>query len=74
MQTADGTVVHLVQRRVDYTPNIHTAFEVEDFEEALKAMMEAGMEIIKGPIERVDGQRAFCVYDPEVNRLEFATK
>ena len=37
-------------------------------------MIAAGYEIIKGPIERFDGQRAFYVYDPEGNRLEFATK
>ncbi len=74
MQAADGTMIHLVQRPPDDTPNIHTAFEVDDFDEALEAMTEAGYEIIKGPIERVDGQRAFYVYDPDGNRLEFATK
>jgi catechol 2,3-dioxygenase-like lactoylglutathione lyase family enzyme len=74
MQAADGTMVHLVQRLPDDTPNVHTAFEVDDFDEALKAMTSAGYEIIKGPIERADGQRAFYVYDPEGNRLEFATK
>jgi catechol 2,3-dioxygenase-like lactoylglutathione lyase family enzyme len=74
MQAADGTMIHLVQRPEDDTPNIHTAFEVDDFDEVLKAMTEAGYEIIKGPIERFDGQRAFYVYDPEGNRLEFTTK
>jgi catechol 2,3-dioxygenase-like lactoylglutathione lyase family enzyme len=62
------------QRPADDTPNIHTAFEVDNFAEALEAMTEAGYEIIKGPIERADGQRAFYVYDPEGNRLEFTTK
>ncbi len=74
IQAEDGTMVHLIQRPEDDTPNIHTAFEVDDFDEALQAMKEAGYEIIKGPIERADGQRAFYVYDPEGNRLEFATK
>ena len=74
MQAADGTMVHLVQRLPDDTPNVHTAFEVDDFDEALEVITAAGYEIIKGPIERADGQRAFYVYDPEGNRLEFATK
>ena len=74
MQASDGTMVHLVQRHDDDTPNIHTAFEVDDFDEALTAMNEAGYEIIKGPLERADGQRAFYVYDPEGNRVEFTTK
>jgi len=74
MQAADGTMIHLAQRPPDDTPNVHTAFEVEDFDEALEAMIAAGYEIIKGPIERFDGQRAFYVYDPEGNLLEFATK
>lgn len=74
IQAEDGTMVHLIQSAEDDTPNIHTAFEVDDFDEALQAMKEAGYEIIKGPIERADGQKAFYVYDPEGNRLEFATK
>ena len=74
MQASDGTMVHLVQRHDDDTPNIHTAFEVDDFDEALTAMSEAGYEIIKGPLERADGQRAFYLYDPEGNRVEFTTK
>ena len=63
-------MVHLVQRLPGDTPNVHTALEVE----ALEAITAAGYEIIKGPIERADGQRAFYVYDPEGNRLEFAMK
>ena len=74
MQAEDGTMIHLVQRPPDDIPNVHTAFEVDDFDEALEAMIAAGYEIIKGPIERNDGQRAFYVFDPEGNRLEFATK
>lgn len=74
LRAADGTMVHLGQRDAQDRPNIHTAFEVEDFDEALRAMKDAGFEIIKGPIERADGQRAFYVYDPEGNRLEFTTR
>ena len=74
MQASDGTMVHLVQRQDDDAPNIHTAFEVENFDEALEAMRDAGYEITKGPLERADGQRAFYVYDPEGNRVEFTTR
>ena len=74
MQALDGTMVHLVQRQDDDAPNIHTAFEVENFDEALEVMQDAGYEITKGPLERADGQRAFYVYDPEGNRVEFTTR
>ena len=74
MQAADGTMIHLVQQQPDSGPNVHTAVEVEDFDGALGRMKDAGFEIIKGPIERADGQKAFYVYDPDCNRLEFTTK
>jgi len=68
MQAADGTMVHLVQRPADDTPNIHTAFEVDDFDEALEAMIEAGYEIIKGPIERVRHQIRYQTLQPNSGR------
>ena len=74
LEAEDGSMVHLLQRREDAPPNVHTAFEVEDFDAALAAMRDAGYEIIKGPLERKDGQRAFYVYDPEGNRVEFVTR
>ena len=67
MQAEDGTMIHLVQQQPDSGPNVHTAFEVEDFDGALGRMKDAGFEIIKGPIERADGQKAFYVYDPDGN-------
>ncbi len=73
LEVADGTMIHLVQREQHRPGNIHTAFEVEDFDEALTAIRDAGYEIIKGPIKRSDGQMAFYVYDPEGNRIEFTT-
>ena len=73
LEAADGTMVHLLRRMPENPPNVHTAFEVEDFDRALATMREAGFEIIKGPVERDDGQRAFYVYDPEGNRIEFTT-
>ncbi|MBM3959589.1 MAG: hypothetical protein FJ314_07445 [SAR202 cluster bacterium] len=74
LRAADGSMVHLLQRDDQDRPNIHTAFEVEDFDAALQEMREAGFEIVKGPLERADGQRAFYVFDPEGNRLEFTTR
>lgn len=74
MRAADGSMVHLLKRDDQDRPNIHTAFEVEDFDAALQTMKDAGFEIVKGPVERADGQRAFYVFDPEGNRLEFTTR
>ncbi len=69
METADHTMVH----NVEGAPIPHVAFEVEDFDAALAAVRAAGIEIIKGPLERVDGQRAFYCFDSDGNRLEFTT-
>ena len=68
-ETADHTMVHVIEG----APIPHFAFEVEDFDAALEAVRAAGIEIIKGPVERVDGQRAFYCFDPDGNRLEFTT-
>ena len=69
MQTADGTMAHIIEG----APIPHAAFEVEDFDGSLAAVKAAGIEIIKGPLERMDGQRAFYCFDPDGNRLEFTT-
>ena len=68
-ETQDHTMVHLIEG----APIPHFAFEVEDFDAALQAVRSAGIEIIKGPLERIDGQRAFYCFDPDGNRLEFTT-
>lgn len=69
MQTLDGTMIHLIEG----APISHTAFRVQDFDRALSITMEMGIEIIKGPLERLDGQKAFYCYDPDGNRLEFTS-
>ncbi len=69
IETQDHTMLHLIEG----APIPHVAFEVEDFDAALEAVRSAGIEIIKGPLERVDGQRAFYCFDPDGNRLEFTT-
>ena len=68
-ETEDHTMVHVIEG----APIPHFAFEVEDFDVALAAVRAAGIEIIKGPLERIDGQRAFYCFDPDGNRLEFTT-
>ncbi len=68
-ETQDHTMVHVIEG----APIPHVAFEVEDFDAALAAVRAAGIEIIKGPLERIDGQRAFYCFDPDGNRLEFTT-
>ena len=73
-ETANGATFSIHSAAVSDNPGFVIYFEVDDVDEALEAMTAAGYEIIKGPIERADGQRAFYVYDPEGNRLEFATK
>lgn len=68
-ETLDHTMVHTIEG----APIPHVAFEVEDFDGVLAAVRAAGIEIIKGPLERIDGQRAFYCFDPDGNRLEFTT-
>ncbi len=68
-ETEDETMVHLIEG----APIPHVAFEVKDFDATLEAVRAAGIEIIKGPLERLDGQRAFYCFDPDGNRLEFTT-
>lgn len=68
-ETLDHTMVHVIEG----APIPHVAFEVEDFDAALRAVRAAGIKIIKGPLERADGQRAFYCLDPDGNRLEFNT-
>ena len=69
MQTLDGTMIHLIEGAT--VP--HTAFRVKDFDRAISMIIEMGIEIIKGPLERLDGQKAFYCYDPDGNRLEFTS-
>lgn len=78
-RTADGTMLHLIEPREGAAPppappgSYHNAFEVEDFDLALRTIREAGYEI-EGPSERHDGQRCFFVKDPDGNRVEIATR
>ncbi len=79
MRAGDGTMVHLIEPRDGAAPvpvpagSYHTAFEVEDFDLAVKTVKDTGLEI-EGPSERHDGQRCFFVRDPDGNRVEFVTR
>jgi len=79
MRASDGTMVHLIEPREGTEPvpvpagSYHNAYEVEDFDAALKVMKDGGFEI-DGPSERHDGQKCFFVRDPDGNRVEFVTR
>jgi catechol 2,3-dioxygenase-like lactoylglutathione lyase family enzyme len=72
LQAADGTMVHIVEPTSVRMAAPHTAYEVDDFDQALKAVQEAGLKV-DGPGERHGGQRYFFVLDPDGNRVEFVT-
>ena len=67
LQAADGTMVHIVGPTGVRMAAPHTAYEVDDFDQALKAVQEAGYHV-DGPGERHGGQRYFFVLDPDGNR------
>ncbi len=75
-ETGDGSMVHLIDPPQPGRPDgrHHVAFEVEDFDEALRAIEEAGVEITGGPGQRHDGQRFLFIADPDGNRIELATR
>ena len=72
LRAADGTMVHIVEPANVRMASPHNAFEVDDFDAALKTAQDAGLEI-DGPGERHDGQRCFFVLDPDGNRVEIVT-
>ena len=69
----DGAMVHPVEPYADgRSAAYHIAFEVADFDAALQALQEAGVEIFSQGV-RHDGQRFLFVHDPDGNRIELAT-
>ncbi len=75
MKTEDGTMVHLIEAVEGKPPHIptpgaaHVAYEVTDFDAALQALADAGLET-DGLGARHDGQRHVFVKDPDGNRVE----
>ena len=69
----DGSMVHTVEPNEQGQPSVnHVALEVEDFDAAVQALTEAGVEILRQGV-RHDGQRFLFVDDPDGNRIELAT-
>ena len=73
MQTADGTMAHLIEPVEGRAAGFHNAFEVADFDATVAALRERDLEFTGGPGERHDGQRFAIVLDPDGTRTEFTT-
>ena len=69
-----ASMVHLVESDIAPVPRpIHVAFEVDDFDSAVKSLEAGGVPLIRGPGERTDGQRFAFFHDTEGNLLEICT-
>ena len=73
-QLSDGAMVHPIETDDPSGGASHVAFQVEDFEDAIKKLNELGINIEDGPGERFDGQRFLFIRDPDGNRIELTTK
>ena len=72
-QLENGAMVHPCEPNPEGQPAVyHVAYEVADFDAAVKALEEAGIEILRQGV-RHDGQRFLFVNDPDGNRVELAT-
>ena len=67
-------MLHLIetQEAPAKPPNIHHAFEVEDFEATKVVLRENGYEIDREGV-RYDGQCFLFIFDPDGNSVEFCT-
>ena len=73
LQIPSGAMVHLIETPDGPSiPSHHGAFEVDDIEEANKAVIAMGIETTDINT-RNDGQRVFFINDPEGNRIEICT-
>ena len=74
LQLPSGVMLHLIE--TEDAPagpqNIHHAFEVEEFDAAIKALEERGIGIENSGV-RHDGQRYMFIRDPDGNRVELCT-
>ena len=69
-----GVMLHLKEdaEAPAHPPNIHHAFEVQDFDTAKSTVDEKGINIESSGV-RHDGQRYFFIRDPDGNRVELCT-
>jgi catechol 2,3-dioxygenase-like lactoylglutathione lyase family enzyme len=67
-------MLHLIesQEAAVRPDNVHHAFEVADFDAAMKALQEKGITIERTGV-RHDGQRLLFMRDPDGNRVELCT-
>jgi catechol 2,3-dioxygenase-like lactoylglutathione lyase family enzyme len=73
-KTLDGTMVHLIEPSDgENLVEHHSAFEVEDFDDAVVSLRESGYPNISDIGERHDGQGCIFINDNDGNRLEFTT-
>ena len=73
-RTLDGTMVHLIEPPDGETlGGSHTAFEVQNFDNAVAEIKASEYHDISDVGERHDGQKCIFVADDDGNRLEFTT-
>jgi catechol 2,3-dioxygenase-like lactoylglutathione lyase family enzyme len=74
LQLPSGMMLHLIesQEAPARPDNVHHAFEVEDFDAAMKTLQEKGI-TIERTRARHDGQRFLSMRDPDGNRVELCT-
>lgn len=72
----DGSMVHLIDPPEPGKSDgrQHVAFEVDDLDEVVDALKEAGIPLANEPDVRADGQRHLFVNDPDGNRIEICTR
>lgn len=51
----------------------HVAYRTSDFDQALQAIKDLGIEIASGPKVRPDGVRQVYIYDPDQHLIEICT-
>jgi lactoylglutathione lyase len=74
LQLPSGVMLHLIEsEEAPARPeSVHHAFEVEDFDTAMRALQDKGISVERTGV-RKDGQRYLFIRDPDGNRVELCT-